>query len=63
MKVRASGQILAVVTIHREKVGGQAPIFYTESQEETAQIATYLARVFMAAIHDLGNGVYIIVKH
>lgn len=63
MKVQAADQVLAVITIHSDKVGGQAPIFYAEDQEEMEKLATYLSRIFMAAIHDLDNGVYIIVKH
>lgn len=63
MKMQAADQILAIVTIHRDKVSGQGPIFYAEDHNEMISIATYLARVFMAAIHDLDNGVFVIVKH
>ncbi len=63
MKISTSDQILAVVTMHREKVGGGTPIFYVESFSELEKVALYLARIFMGAVHDLNNGVYIIVKH
>ncbi len=63
MKIALSAQILAVITVDRERVGGSAPIFYVENQEELEQVSIYLSRIFMGAIHDLGNNVYIIVKH
>ncbi|NLM68777.1 MAG: hypothetical protein GX177_02105 [Firmicutes bacterium] len=63
VEITPTNQILAVITTNRDRVGGSAPIFYADSHEELEQISIYLARIFMAAIHDLGNGVYIIVKH
>jgi len=63
MNITPANQILAVITTSREKVGGSAPIFYVNDESELEQVAIYLARIFMAAVHDLGGGVYIIVKH
>lgn len=54
---------MAVVTIDDTNVGGDVPIFFAKTQEEQAQIAQTLAKVLRAMVHDLGNGVYIIVKH
>ena len=45
MKISTSDQILAVVTMHREKVGGGTPIFYVESFSELEKVALYLARI------------------
>lgn len=56
--------ILAIVAQKRDKVGGcGTPIFYAESQEEQDKIATYLARITAGVVHDLENGIYIIVRH
>ncbi|NMB35812.1 MAG: hypothetical protein GX989_05940 [Firmicutes bacterium] len=58
--------ILAVVVEEgqRDRVGGcGTPVFYAENQEEQDKIATYLARITSGVIHDLENGVYIIVRH
>lgn len=56
--------VLAIVAQQRDKVGGcGTPIFYAENQEEQDKIATYLARITSGVIHDLENGVYIIVRH
>jgi len=63
VKISTADQILAIVTTNRERVGGSAPIFYVDNQEELEKVATYLSRIFMAAIHDLDHGVYILVKH
>lgn len=54
---------MAVVTIDDTYVGGDVPIFFAKTPEEQARIAQTLARVLRSMVHDLGNGVYIIVKH
>lgn len=64
MEVSISKEILAMVTKDKTKVSsGSVPIFYAENDTELEQVTLYLARIFMAAIHDLSNGVYIIVRH
>lgn len=56
--------LLAIVTSKRDAVGGGGtPIFYAKDEEEQARLALYLARIVDGMVHDLGNGVYIIVKH
>lgn len=56
--------ILAVVTLDPHKVGGcGTPIFHATDKDEQDKIATYLARITSGVIHDLENGVYIIVRH
>lgn len=56
--------ILAVITLDREKVSaGGAPVFFASDQEEQEKIAIYLARITEGVIHDLENGVFILVKH
>jgi hypothetical protein len=56
-------QILAVITVDRDKVGGGAPIFYAQDEEELLDTAVLISRIFGAAAHDLHNGVFVIVKH
>jgi hypothetical protein len=56
-------ELMAVVTIDDTYVGGDVPIFFAKTQEEQVQIAQTLAKVLRSMVHDLGNGVYIIVKH
>lgn len=64
MNVELSKYILAVITTDPRKVnGGGAPIFYTESKDEQEKIANFLSRITEGVVHDLDNGVYILVKH
>lgn len=56
-------RIMAVVTLNMDIVAGGAPIFFARNQEEQVKMARYLARTLDAMVHDLENGVYIIVKH
>ncbi len=59
----AKDKLLAVVTLNKEAVGGDVPIFFASTEEEQARIAGTLAQVMKAMVHDVGNGVYVIVKH
>lgn len=65
METSLTKYILAVITIDPSLVasGGGAPIFYVTDVEEQDKVATYLARIMEGVIHDLENGVYIVVKH
>lgn len=56
-------EILAVVTLDRTRVGGGAPIFYAQDQEELSELAFRLSRVLGASVHDLQNGVLVIIRH
>ncbi len=38
------GQIMAVVTLHKEKVGGGAPIFVAENEQDQQQTAFKLEK-------------------
>jgi hypothetical protein len=58
-----TGMILAVVSRYPEKVGGGAPIFYVNSEEELQNTAFLLEKILDAMAHDLKNGSMILVKH
>lgn len=49
----------------KEKViqGGFAPVFLAKDREEQQKISTYLARITVAVVHDLENGVLVLAKH
>lgn len=56
--------ILAIITAKPEKVfGGGAPVFVSQTGEEQDMIAATLARITGGVIHDLENGVYLLVRH
>lgn len=56
-------RILAVVTVDKAKVNGGAPIFFAQDSKEAATMSEIIARIFGAAVHDLHNDVFIIVRH
>ncbi len=56
--------ILAIITLDKEKViPGGCPLFLAESRDEQERTSLLLARILGGNIHDLENGVFIIVKH
>ena len=63
MNLHISGEILAVVALDAHKVGGGAPIFLARDREELSTLAFLLGRVLGAAVHDLQNEVYIVIRH
>ncbi|NLJ73945.1 MAG: hypothetical protein GX331_03015 [Firmicutes bacterium] len=63
MNIVTTKEILAVVTLDRNKVAGQGLVFYAENEEELSETALLLARVLAAAVHDLKNGTMILVRH
>lgn len=64
MATQLKDVVLAVIALKPEKVkGGGTPIFLAETQEELEKIALNLSRILNGAIHDLENGVYLIVGH
>lgn len=56
-------ELIAVVTVDDTYVKGDIPIFFAKTETEQVKIAQTLAKVMKAMVHDLGSGVYIIVKH
>ncbi|RQD73215.1 MAG: hypothetical protein D5R97_09755 [Candidatus Syntrophonatronum acetioxidans] len=63
MDVTISKFILAAVTTKTGLVEGNFPIFVAESQEEQERMARTLGRVLEGVVHDMENGVFILVKH
>lgn len=58
--------ILAIVTLNEDKdklANGSTPVFYAEDEEELEYITQLISRLTISMAHDLGNGVYILIKH
>jgi hypothetical protein len=53
---------MAAVAIDGKNVSG-VPVFSAKNEEEQANMATILSRVLEGVVHDMGNGVYIVVRH
>ena len=63
-KTSIAKYILAVITLDPALVGsGGAPVFIARDRTEQDRIATYMARITEGVVHDLENGVYVLVKH
>lgn len=64
MEIMINKYILAVITLDHALIkGGGAPIFLAKDRVEQDRIATYIARITESIVHDLENGVYILVRH
>lgn len=61
--IEITGSILAVVCLEPDKVNDGCPAFFAINSEEQQKISMLLARILGGIVHDLENGVYIIVKH
>ncbi|PZD93511.1 hypothetical protein DNH61_23100 [Paenibacillus sambharensis] len=56
-------KVAAIVTLDREAVGGGAPIFVEQSREQQEKTAFLLEKILDASVHDLKNGILVLVKH
>lgn len=56
-------QILAVVSMEHDRVGGGAPIFIVDSPDEQEKVSFLLEKILNATAHDLKNGTMILVRH
>ncbi|MGE4282640.1 MAG: hypothetical protein AB7G87_02870 [Clostridia bacterium] len=64
MGIEIQKNIVAIVTHRKDKVqSGFAPVFYSESENESEKLALYLSKVVQGMVHNLENGVYVVVKH
>lgn len=55
---------MAVVTMHGDRVcGGGAPVFLAKDEQELESMAAAIARVMAGMVHEVGEGILIIVKH
>ncbi len=56
--------ILAVIALERDKVdAGGTIVFYAKDKEEQEKMATTLSRITEGVVHELENGLKILVKH
>lgn len=58
-------KILALVTTkeNRDRVGGSVFTIFTDDEEEMQYVAALISRITVSMVHDLGNGIYMVVKH
>ncbi|AZR72758.1 hypothetical protein BBF96_04735 [Anoxybacter fermentans] len=65
MDTSLNNVILAVVVMNDKvkKVSGGAPIFIAENEKELEKISMLISRVTMSMVHEISDGIRIIVKH
>ncbi|HHW27892.1 MAG TPA: hypothetical protein GXX23_11255 [Firmicutes bacterium] len=62
MEVTIQKAVLCAVSDDLGKVAG-LPVFLAGDDASRQEKARYLARILQATVHDLGDGVLIVVKH
>ncbi|MCT4565091.1 MAG: hypothetical protein N4A68_12370 [Maledivibacter sp.] len=55
--------IIALVSLNKNVSSATAPIFFVDSLEKQEETALLIAKITMGMVHDLRNGVYVIVRH
>ncbi|MFZ5966285.1 MAG: capping complex subunit for YIEGIA [Bacillota bacterium] len=64
MDIGIKDSIVAIITLDKKHVDcGTVPVFCVESEESQERISLLVAKVTMGMVHDLGNGVYVVVRH
>ncbi|MEW6309205.1 MAG: hypothetical protein AB1492_09250 [Bacillota bacterium] len=62
--MQISGEIMAVVASRAEQVlAGGAPVFVEPDEATRQRVAMFLGRITDGMVHDLENGVLILVRH
>lgn len=56
-------RIVAVVTLRQDLPGGGAPVFPVDNEAQRERVALLLAKILRGVVHDLENGVYVVVRH
>lgn len=61
----SANDILAIITTkeNQDKVSGGKPIFFTKDLEELEKVSSLIARLTLGMVHDLENGIKIIIRH
>ncbi len=62
MEITIQKTVLCAITDDFAKVAG-VPVFIARDEQARQQKARYLGRILQGAVHDLGDGVLIVVKH
>lgn len=55
--------IVALVSLNKNVSSATAPIFFVDSEEKQEETALLIAKITMGMVHDLRNGVYVVVRH
>ena len=62
MEITVQKVVLCAVTDDFKKVAG-VPVFQASTEDSRQEKAQYLSRILEGVVHNLGDGVLIVVKH
>ncbi len=62
MEVTIQKTVLAIITDDSKKASG-APTFVVADESRRQHVAMVLSRILQGQVHDLGDGMLIVVKH
>lgn len=63
MDIGIRDNIIAIVSLNKKVSSSTTPIFYVDTEEEQEEIALLIAKITFGMVHDLRNGVYVVVRH
>lgn len=63
MEVELEQLIAAVIVRDPAQAWGGSPVFFARTEEEQNNVALLLGRILDGMVHDLENGVLIVVRH
>lgn len=55
--------IIAIVSLNKNVNSATAPIFYVDNEEKQEETSLLIAKITKGMVHDLRNGIYVIVRH
>ncbi|WIF94740.1 capping complex subunit for YIEGIA [Caminicella sporogenes] len=55
--------IIAIITLNKNVTSSTAPVFYVNNEDEQEKTALLIAKITLGMVHDLRNGVYVVVRH
>ncbi len=55
--------IMAIITMSKDKVGGGAPIFVVDTEEEVQRTARLFESVLGGMLHKVNETTYVVVRH
>ncbi|RNB81613.1 hypothetical protein EDM56_25175 [Brevibacillus fluminis] len=56
-------QIIAIVTLQKEKIGGGAPIFVVDTADDLQKVAFTLEKILDGMVHEITGETLVIVRH
>lgn len=63
MDVGINEYTLAIITMDKNIVSANIPIFYVENKEQLEKKSLMISKCMQGMVHDIGDNTFIVVKH